>query len=243
MYQAFLLPPGIFIFTLLGIGLWLWHKKEPGWRLVIVATCIFYLFTTNFMASLLLRPLEQRYIPPAQPAGDVIVVLGAGALADVPNVNGTGQVSDYAANRLLTCLQLYHRLGVPIIVSGGKVFQSSGNEAEISRTTLVGAGVPADKILMEKESLNTTQNAQYIARILKSRGFTRPILVTSAFHMPRAVAQFEKVQVAVTPYPADYQSNRRLYLTIFDFIPSADALDKISLAWKEYLGLLAVRWY
>ncbi|VBB09322.1 Hypothetical protein LUCI_4612 [Lucifera butyrica] len=243
IYQAFFLPPGIFIFTFLGIGLWFRYKKERCWKLIVVLTCIFYLFTTNFTARLLLMPLEQRYEPPKQPGGDIIVMLGAGAHADVPNVNGVGQISGYGANRLLTCVQLYHQLDVPILVSGGQVFQGSGNEAEIAKTTLLGLGIPANKILVEKESLNTTQNAQYTARILESRGFTRPILVTSAFHMARAIGQFAKVRVAVIPYPSDYQTNRRLFLTVFDFIPSADAAEKISLAVKEYIGLLAVRWY
>jgi len=89
----------------------------------------------------------------------------------------------------------------------------------------------------------TFQNAEYSKKLLDTHGFSRPVLVTSAFHMPRAVIQFQKVGVAVTPWPTDYQTNVHSKLTWFDFVPASGALTNIALSTKEYLGLAAVKWY
>ncbi|XEQ93841.1 hypothetical protein SCACP_27380 [Sporomusa carbonis] len=190
-----------------------------------------------------MRSLESRHRPPQAVSGDVIVVLGGGATADTPNVHGQGHLTGFAANRLLTAVQLQRLINVPIIVSGGQVFASSGKEAEIARHILLGLGVPDDKIIVEGQSLNTTDNAKFTKEILDERGFTRPILVTSAFHMERAVRQFAKFGTAVTPYPTDYQTNTRLIFEWNQLWPRADAFYNTQLAVKEYLGLMAVRWF
>jgi len=61
----------------------------------------------------LIWSLEKKYQPPSELNGDVIIMLGGGAFADTPNVNGKGHLSSIAANRLLTCVQLYYKLDVP----------------------------------------------------------------------------------------------------------------------------------
>ncbi len=242
-YNTFLLPPGIFIilFFLLGVYLFRYSRKAAG--ILLAANLLFYLCTTAWVGDALIGFLERKHTPPAKIEGDVIVMLGGGTRKGTPNVFGEGHLSGYAANRLLTCAQLYRLLDVPIIVSGGQVYEDSANEADIARTVLTGLGIPEERIIMEQSSLNTTQNARYTAEILKVHGFQRPILVTSAFHMERALRQFEKVGLKPVPYPTDYQSDFEKKLQLKDFWPSADALHKVSLALKEYIGILAARWY
>lgn len=190
-----------------------------------------------------MRSLETRYHPPAPLRGDVIIWLGGGATLDTPNVSGKGNVSGFAANRLLTVLQLYRRLKTPLILSGGQVFQTTGPEAQIAALTLQGAGVPKARIMVEGRSLNTTENARFTKKLLERHHFRRPILVTSAFHMPRAVKQFERLHVKVIPYPADYHVNAAARFEPAKLIPTAEAFADTSLVIKEYLGLLAARWY
>lgn len=79
--------------------------------------------------------------------------------------------------------------------------------------------------------------------LLDSHGYSQPLLVTSAFHMPRAVLQFQKAGVTVTPWPTDYQANVHSLVSWFDFVPSSGALTNIALSIKEYLGIAAIRWY
>ncbi|MDR3590639.1 MAG: YdcF family protein [Negativicutes bacterium] len=243
IYGVLLFPPGIFIIALLLAAWWGWRRSGRTAKAVLVITVVFYFCTTGLLAGAVLRSLEGSYAPPGEPRGDVIVMLGGGATLDTPDVGGPGHLSGYAANRLLTTVQLQRKLGVPIIVSGGRVFEDTGLEAEIASRILIGLGVPADKIITETASLNTTQNARYSAALLEQRGLKQPILVTSAFHMRRAVLQFEKAGVAVVPYPADYLVNRSGAFRFSDLWPSAGALQGLVLGLKEYLGLAVIHWY
>jgi len=187
--------------------------------------------------------LEGRYYPPANPEGDVIIMLGGGAIVDTPNVQGQGHLSGFAANRLITSFQLHRVMDVPIIISGGQVFGYTGSESEIAKNILVGMGVPEDRIITENKSLNTTQNALLSKELVDKYGFSKPIVVTSAFHMERSIRQFKKVNLEVIPYPTDYQVMKKLVIDYSLFTPSADAMFRTSLALKEYIGIMASSLY
>ena len=243
IYSTFFLPPGIFIIALLCLTIRLFRHRRKIAAMLLVLTTLFYFSTISVVSDPIIRSLESRHPPEATVSGDVIILLGGGATMDTPNLGGQGHLSSHAANRLLTAAQLYHKYKLPIIVSGGKVLETTGTEAEITRLILLDLGIPDNKILVENQSRNTTENALLSKKIMEQHNVIRPILVTSAFHMPRSVLQFAKAGITVTPYPADYQTNVTSQLTIFDFIPSAEALKNISLSAKEYIGLAAIKWY
>lgn len=244
IYTTFLLPPGIWILFLLLLSGWLFLKRQRAFSLILFGlTVLLYINANPFFSNLLIHSLEYRYKPPERVGGDVIVMLGGGATLDSPNFLWKGHLSGAAANRLLTCIMLYRHLSVPIMISGGQVYQTTGREAEIAGYILKEAGIPGERILVENRSLNTTENAAF-TRILLDRYHLRyPILVTSAFHMPRAVRQFQKAGLDVTPFPTDYHTDDKLKFIISDLIPSAGAMNDCSLVIKEYLGLLAAKWY
>lgn len=239
IYQTLLLPPGIFIVFLIAACIYAYEKKAKIRKILIAVTIIFYIINTDFFSGMMIRSLEKKHFPPAVVRGDVIIMLGGGATRDTPNVDGEGHLSGYSANRLLTCAQLYNKLHVPVVISGGKVYETTGTEAEIARTILIGLGIPEDKILIDNRSRNTTENAKYCKEIVDKEGFESPILVTSAFHMERAVRQFKKYNVQVTPFPTDYQTNINYNFQIKDLLPSGSAINIINLSLKEYLGILA----
>ena len=228
---------------LLCLTIWLFKRQRKPAAILLTIITFFYLSTISAVADPVIRSLERRHPPAAPVAGDVIILLGGGATMDTPNLSGQGHLSSHAANRLLTAAQLYHQYKLPIIVSGGKVLETTGTEAEIARHILLDLGIPDNKILVENQSRNTTENALLSKKIMEQHNVMRPILVTSAFHMPRSVLQFAKSGITVTPYPADYQTNVTSQLTIFDFIPSSEALKNISLSVKEYIGIAASKWY
>jgi uncharacterized SAM-binding protein YcdF (DUF218 family) len=220
------------------------YKKHRKVSLVLtVFTLFFYLSSTAWFSHLLMKPLENRHHPPHSVRGDMIIMLGGGATLDTPNLSGKGHLSGPAANRLLTCIQLYHKLKVPIIVSGGRVYKTTGREADIARRILLDAGVPKEKILVENHSKNTVENARFVKKILDQYDCYDPILVTSAFHMDRAIRAFTKVGVGVVPFPTDYHSNISNWFTWGSLIPSAESLNDVSLALKEYMGIAVSRWY
>ncbi|WP_144350993.1 YdcF family protein [Sporomusa termitida] len=243
LYITFLLPPGLFIAILTMLCLGLYRRRQQGAGALAVIAVLLYLISIPLVGDWLMRSLESRYQPPPRISGDVIVMLGGGATADTPNVHGQGHLTGFAANRLLTAAQLHYITGAPVIISGGQVFANTGKEAEIARHILLGLGIAADKIIVEGQSLNTADNAKYTTMILAAEGFTSPILVTSAFHMKRSVAHFAKYQVAVVPYPTDYQTNTKFIFEWHQLWPRADAFYNSQLAVKEYLGLMAVNWF
>ncbi len=243
IYGAFLLPPGIFILAFTLSAFKLYQKQRRIALCFIVLSFLLYLSSISLISNLLISPLENKYQPPAQFNGDVLIVLGGGATLDTPNLHGKGHLAPVAANRLLTCAQLYHQLNLPIILSGGQVYQTTGCEASIARQILLDIGVPNSKVFIEKKSLNTTENAKYVKVLLDKHHFRQPILITSAFHLPRAVLQFKKIGISVIPYPADYHTNVSHRFSPRQLVPSVEALNETSAALKEYLGLLVVNWY
>ena len=205
---TFALPPGIFFLLFLLMSVKLWRRREQGIAAAIfVVTLIFYAFSTPYLSAALMRHLEEAYLPPENPSGDVIVLLGGGATKGTPDFDCSDGLGEGSATRLLAAVRLYHRLHVPVLITGGQVFADSGSEALLARRLLLGLGVSERDIITETESKTTGQNAQFTAKILKERGLSRPLLVTSAFHMKRSVLNFEKQEVAVTPFPTGYRVN------------------------------------
>lgn len=243
-YQTFLLPPGIIIILLLLLSIWQYVKRSVKLtKAFIVTALLLYFVSVPVVGDSLIRSLESRYSPPQEVEGDVIIMLGGGAVADTPNINGVGHLSGFAANRLLTCAQLYHKLDAPIIISGGQLYNYQNTEAGIARNILLSLKIPGDKIILDDKSLNTTQNAKYTRELVDKYGFKKPILVTSAFHMERSLRQFQKAGLTVLPYSTDFQTNIKRQIHFRDFVPSADALLKFYMSLKEYIGLAASKWY
>lgn len=239
LYSAFILPPGIFVLILIILSVKLFKTNSKLGKKLLLFTIVFYIFTIPLVANSTIRLLEKSYGVPESPSGDVIVILGGGATLDTPNLDFKGHLSGFAANRLLTSVQLYKKLNVPIIISGGKVYKSTGTESEISKNILISMGIPENKIIIENRSLNTSQNAEFTKKIIDSNNYKSPVLVTSAFHMKRAVIQFHKFNIKVTPFPTDYQTNINEHIELNDFIPSSDAMVKLSLSIKELIGIFA----
>lgn len=238
---SFMLPPGLFVVLLLGVTIWLWRQSRRKSLALFGITILLYLSMTPLIGDLLMGSLERQYDKPELIQGDVIVVLGGGATSGTPDIDGEGNLYGSAANRLLTAVRLYRETGLPILFSGGQVFADSGNEANIAKRQLMGLGVPETDILTENRSLNTEQNATHTALLMKSKGLSHPILVTSAFHMPRAMIHFKNNGLMPLAYPTDYtvSLDRRLYLA--RFTPSPGAMNNTGTALKEYLGYLAAR--
>jgi uncharacterized SAM-binding protein YcdF (DUF218 family) len=122
-------------------------------------------------------------------------------------------------------------------------------EALWARDLAIELGLPADRILLNPSSRNTAEEARDIGTLGKQRGWTRVLLVTSAFHMPRSLASFRKRSgLTVIPVPCDYQLPSRAYYgqsslgnTLLGLIPDAGALYLSSVALKEHLGLAVYR--
>ncbi|MBP1963693.1 YdcF family protein [Paenibacillus aceris] len=239
-----LLPPGIVILLLLSIALWLQQKKEyVGTLLIGLATLLLCVCAMPYFGNALLNSIERRYAPPEQVTGDVLVMLTGGATLGMPDplTKGEGYLTGNTAARVLTVAELYRNTKLPILLSGGQVFEDSGNESQIAKRHLIALGVPEASIYLDDTSRNTEENALHTQAMLTEKGWQHPVLITSAFHMARSVKQFQKLKVDIVPYPTDYLSQQKQVLSISKFVPSASGLSNTSIALKEYLGLLAAK--
>lgn len=222
---SWVLPPGIFIVIFFALAWYAWRRRERRLAVCLAGvTFVFYLLCTGLVAERTLGWLEQAYLPPAEPKGDVIIMLGGGAYDDTPDVDGTGTLCASPASRLLTAVRLQRRLDVPILLSGGQVYEDTGAEAKIAKRVLMSLGVPENKILTETKSINTSQNARFSAEILREQGLSHPILVTSAFHMKRSVLNFAKQGIEVEPFPTDYMVSHHPVFHYTKLRPQTEAL-------------------
>lgn len=236
---SLLLPPGIFFIVFLVAAILLWRRGERGIARVLGAvTIVFYLLSTSWIAGMLISSLEEPYSRPDTSGGDCIIMLGGGAMSGTPALAGEGTLSSCAESRLTLAAQLYHQRPLPIILSGGQVYEDSGNEAEIAQRELKLLGIPEQDIIIENKSLNTRQNAIFTGQIMAERGFSKPILVTSAFHMERSVINFQKEGIEPIPFPTDFRSSQPRTFHWNKLAPSADAMGDSTLFFREKLRSL-----
>jgi uncharacterized SAM-binding protein YcdF (DUF218 family) len=251
LFLSKILPLFVYPFglSLLLLGIASALRRRAAWTraLCFSALLLLLLFSSGGVSQLLLRSLEDRYPPPpieSIPHAEAIVVLGGGT-SNAPAAPGQAPELGDASNRLLYAARLFRAGKAPLILfSGGAVpfllTWRQGSEAEAAAQLLQEWAVPGQAILLEDKSRNTRENALLSRPILQSRGVTRILLVTSAFHMPRASAVFRKLGFQVIPAPADYRTPEDESPLLL-FLPSVDSLAGTDLALKEWLGMLVYR--
>ena len=199
----FLLPPGIFIIFLICFGAWYLFKKccKVGIATLVIG-CLMWLLSITPISDPMLRGLESNIHFTRNPKGDVIILLGGGVYDKAPDLTGIGVPYQSVQAGIVTAVRLQKRLNVPIIVSGGKVYEhTSAAEAPIIKRFLVDLGVSGTQIILEEKSRDTFENAKYTKKICEKLGFKSPILITSAYHMKRSVLSFKKAGMEVIRFP------------------------------------------
>lgn len=146
-----------------------------------------------------------------------------------------------SGDRLWQALRLYQNGQIEnILISGGDIGlinKSKLLEIDIARNYLIANGVPKEHILTDRKSRNTYENALFSKEIIEKRFQEEPILlITSAFHMKRALGCFRKQGIEATPFPADFIGAQRKP-DIIEFTPNSGALATTELFWKERIGL------
>ena len=171
---------------------------------------------------------------------DAIVVLSGNAS---PIETEEGVIFQWGdPDRFFGGISLFKAGKAPTLVfTGGKLpwDKSNQTEGDYLKGEAISQGVPEDHILVTQAVQNTAQEADAVKALLDDED-TKIILVTSAFHMPRATSLFEAEQLIVIPYPVDFKSING-ERTIMSFIPSTGGLNGTFNALRELLGRLYYR--
>lgn len=251
LYLSKLLPVVVYplglSMTLLAAGAVFATARRPaiGRALAGTAIALLWVCSSPVFAGWLLGALERQY--PARaladtPEAEVVIVLGGAIGQPVPprvDIDLTA-----ASDRVLHASRLY-RAGKArrVVVAAGNIpwIRSVKPEAELIRDLLVEWGVPSNAIEILGGSRNTYENAVEVRDYRARRNFQSALLVTSAAHMPRAMAVFRRLGIPVTASTTDVEVTDALATDLMAWLPDAGALAVTTAAVKEWVGIGAYR--
>ena len=225
--------PLFFILSIIIFGIIIGSKKTSFAGVVILVICSMPIVSGKMIAY-----LESDYElnqPSEIDTANAIVVL-SGMVKTIKTKDGLDYEWGDAVDRFFTGINLFNLDKAPtLIFTGGKLPWSIGvPEGEFLREEAIKLGIPKKDILLTENVENTDQEAKAIKKLL-SLDDPKIILVTSAFHMPRAQVVFEAAGINVIPFPVDFR-NVAEKPTFIDLIPSAESFETTSFFIREMIG-------
>lgn len=241
VYGFLIQPPSlIFILTLaaLAAGLLGWRRLQWGVTAFTALILFVSLYTTT--GALLTQALEARFSRPETLASApaCIVVLGGGFESEVSTGRQNAELNA-AGDRFVEMMRLARRYPeAKIIVSGGDGHMTAiyDSDPSIALRLIDGFDIDPARVIAEPLSRNTFENAVNTAAILEREKLGPCLLVTSAFHMPRAVGMFRVAGVKVIPWPVDYDTDGKTGFA-FDFYEPTANFNLMTTAVLEWSGL------
>jgi len=245
----FLLQPSTLIALLIGYGAILIWTGWARWgrRFVTIGAILLLVAGLSPLGNALILPLEDRFPranldDPPPPAG--FIILGGaedrlvGTARRVPALNEAAERMVEAA----ILARLYPEAKIAFSGGDAGILYRTGNEAEGAETLLTALGVAQDRLILEAKSRDTYENAAFLKEELTRLGELGPgerwLLITSAYHMPRAMGAFRAAGFDVEPWPVDYRTRGAADLTRpFDKV--SEGLRRVDVASREWAGLLA----
>jgi uncharacterized SAM-binding protein YcdF (DUF218 family) len=236
--KALLLPPGgPLLLALLGYLLLYGNHARLGRLFVFFGLATLWTASLPVVGDALLRLVET---PPAAVDADgagAVVVLGGGRYAGAPEYGGD-TLSEGALERVRYAARLHRATGLPVLATGGARYDAGGApEAELMRETLAEFGV--HDVWVESASRTTAENARLSADLLQAHGVDRILLVTHAWHMPRALRVFRAAGLDARPAPTVFATAHH-HPRLLDWLPDTSALRDTRQALHELLGTV---WY
>jgi uncharacterized SAM-binding protein YcdF (DUF218 family) len=245
----FLLQPSTLLALLIGYGAILIWTGWARWgrRFVTVGAVLLLIAGLSPLGNALILPLEDRFPranldDPPPPTG--FILLGGaedrlvGTARHAPTLNEAGE-------RVVEAAILARRFQeAKIAFSGGDagILYKSDSEAAGAQALLTALGFPQERLILEANARDTYENAAFLKEELNRQGDLAPgkrwLLITSAYHMPRAMGAFRKAGFDVEPWPVDYRTRGAADLTRpFDKV--SEGLRRVDVAAREWVGLLA----
>jgi uncharacterized SAM-binding protein YcdF (DUF218 family) len=217
----------------------LWRRRRAAPWLAGSAALLLYGFSIEPVANRLTRFAEAsaRRTFRDDAVYDAAIVLGGGIDPAASSFSGETELGP-AGDRIVAGYDLFRGgRARNILLSAGGPDPSEQVEADWGARLYRRLGVPEDRILLERTSRNTRENAEESARIVRARGWKSLLLVTSAMHAPRALASFRAAGLSPDLLPVDVRGNAKLG----SFLPRSTALDRSTEVLRELAGRLVYR--
>jgi uncharacterized SAM-binding protein YcdF (DUF218 family) len=239
---GFFSVPSNIIASLAIFALALMMARRPfGSIMGILALILITLAMLSPLGNMLLTPLEQQSLQPNDPKAGIegIIVLG-GSYETRMNASMSAILLQDDSDRMAALAGLARRYPEARIVFSGGVDETvpGPTEAAIGKNYLMSFGIAGDRITVEDRSLTTVESARMSAELLRPNPQSQWLLVTSAYHMPRAVGAFRRAGFEVVPFPVGWRTHGWS-----DFWwpakPAVENLRRLDIAVHEWLGLFA----
>lgn len=235
LFETLILPPAsALLLALFGTLLVRWRKKF-GRALQIAAVAWLWLAATPCVGGMLLHSLQSypALDPKAPlPEAQAIVVLSAGA-DRIGGEYGGPVIGPMTMQRLRYAVELQRRSNLPLLVSGGRPASNAPSLGSMMQRA-AEQELSAKVQFVEERSGDTRGNARFSAKILKQQGITKVLLVTSAWHMPRAIDCFSNEGIDATPAPTGFRGE--VFASWTSFVPHWNGLRDTCLAMHEWGG-------
>lgn len=228
------------LISLLLIG----KRQRIAYGMLWTGMIIWALLGLTAFPEALLRQLENQYKAPLSDNissyTGVIVLGGATGNPKVFETHGQVPLGEAAERMTVPVALMRMHPNLQLVFSGGdgRLFASGKTEAELAKIFYEQQGVDMSRVTLEASARNTRENAQLVAALLGDQCQQAWLLVTSASHMLRSMAEFEAVGCNVTPYPVDFATANTSSWTDYSMVSS---LSKWQTALHEYLGMLVYR--
>lgn len=231
----------LFLLALLGIVLTMTRHARTGRRLLTASVLLLLVLGLSPLGAWSVRVLENRFPAwdPSRGAPDGIVVLGGSISPEVSAARGETSMGA-SAERLTIIPELARRYpNARIIFTGGSAALFGGpREGDYVASLMESFGLPPGRVTIERDARNTEENATRAKALADPKPGERWLLVTSSWHMPRAVGAFRKAGFEIEPHPVDWVSTGA---TLWPGFPNsfANGLSAIDSAAHEWIGMLA----
>jgi uncharacterized SAM-binding protein YcdF (DUF218 family) len=239
IFWFFSAPTNALIFLITGTAVWGWRVGSKTARTTSLAVALaLSVVAFSPISTWLIMPLENRFPQwqsgPQRPP-DGIIVLGGAVDVRISETRRYPLKLNESGERILALIELARRFP-----SARLVYTGTGDpisEAEEVANRISALGIDPTRLILERQARNTFENAQFSAKLLEPKPGERWLLVTSAWHMPRAVGCFRRAGFVVDAYPVDFRTAGPSDLAMPYYFGS-DGLAQMDFALKEWVGLV-----
>ena len=237
---SFIIKPTFWIFLLIIYSLCF---KKVGKKILIISAFLFWFFSNEFIVNQAYNYWEDspKSISEIDQNYDYGVVLGG--FSGYDKKKNRVEFND-CGDRLFYAIQLFHSGKIKnILISGGngQLFNNGHMESEWSKDFLIKCGIPKKNILIENKSRNTWENALYTSKFFKNKKNKKILLITSSWHMKRAMFCFDKNNIKADSFSTDYTKSDIKINLEYLIMPNSTSLVRWETLIKEMIGNIVYR--